>query len=76
MMSSPRVNLLVILGTDTQVVSGRHPGVSVTNASFKIGKFPLSAVRRANFMGSSLSGSPAAMYDQAIVSDALVSVVT
>jgi hypothetical protein len=68
-MSSPRVNSLVILGTNTQIVSGRHPRVS-----------PMLPLRWGGSLlvlsAGQTSVSPAVMSGQAIVTDTPMSVVT
>jgi hypothetical protein len=60
-MSSPKMSSSVISATNTQISSGHRPRVSVTKASFKIGRVSPDAVCRAHFVDGSLSGSPAAM---------------
>jgi hypothetical protein len=59
--SSHKMNLSVILVTNTQVFSWRCHGVNVMKASFKMGRVSLDAVFRAHFVCDSLLGSPAAI---------------
>jgi hypothetical protein len=66
----------VISATNTQISSGRRPRVSVTKASFRIGRVSPDAVCRAHLVDGSLWGSPAAMSGLMTVTAAPVSMVT
>jgi hypothetical protein len=71
--SSPKMNLLVILGTNTQVISGHCPSVNSINVSFKMGMVSPEAMCRMYGLVSSFLGSHAVMSSLAIVTDAPVS---
>jgi hypothetical protein len=60
-ISSPRMNSLEILTMNTQLISGHHPKVNSTNASFKTGMVSPDIIHRTYDPVSSLSGSPAVL---------------
>jgi hypothetical protein len=73
---SPKMKSSVILVTNTQVFSGRHPRLNVTKASFNMGMVSLRCRLQGIHRGwLSLSGSPAAMSGLATVTAAPVSIV-